>query len=147
MADLERHRAETRFCWAGGLAADSVFYYRIQSPVTMIEFDHHWGVVLDNPRPERFHIHTTVRTPNGNDFGIDLLRLHYLRSDHHGHAAAGAEGHRHAPAHDHDHPHDHPHDHQHDHQHDHDHPHDHDHARGHGHDGAMPAGGLAHRRG
>jgi hypothetical protein len=27
------------------------------------------------PNPE--HIHTVVRTPNGNDYGKDLLRLHY----------------------------------------------------------------------
>jgi hypothetical protein len=121
MADLERHRAETRFCWAGGIEQDSVFYYRIQSPVTMIEFDHHWGVVLDNPKPERFHIHTTVRTPNGNDFGIDLLRLHYRESGHHGGASvSGAE---------HGHHHDHAHAHHHDHSHDHSHSHDHDHER------------------
>lgn len=106
MEDLERHRAETRFCWAGGTEQRSVFYYRIQSPVTMIEFDHHWGVVLNNPKPERFHIHTTVRTPNGNDFGIDLLRLHRMGAKHDG----GAFDHGHSHDHDHDHHH---HDHHH----------------------------------
>jgi hypothetical protein len=30
----------------------------------------------------RHHIHTTVRTPNGNDYGKDLLRQHYLRHPH-----------------------------------------------------------------
>jgi hypothetical protein len=25
------------------------------------------GIFLDNPKPEPFHIHTIVRTPNGND--------------------------------------------------------------------------------
>jgi hypothetical protein len=31
-------------------------------------------------------VHTIVRTPNGNDYGIDLLRLHYENpGDHHHH--------------------------------------------------------------
>ncbi len=83
MNDVERHLAETYFCWAGGMGEESAFYYRIQSPVVMIEFDHHKGVVLNNPEPEKFHVHTIVRTPNGNDFGMDLLRLHYETAPHH----------------------------------------------------------------
>jgi hypothetical protein len=83
MADIERHMAETRFCWIGGFAEDSAFYYRIQSPVVMIEFDHHRGVFLTNDAPAKFHVHTIVRTPNGNDYGIDLLRLHYANAPHH----------------------------------------------------------------
>ena len=27
--------------------------------------------------PNREHIHSVVRTPNGNDYGKDLLREHY----------------------------------------------------------------------
>ncbi len=84
MAEVERHIGETRFCWIGGTGETSTFYYRIQSPVIFIEFDHHSGVFLTNPEPARFHIHTIVRTPNGNDYGIDLLRRHYAQSDHHG---------------------------------------------------------------
>jgi hypothetical protein len=83
MDDVERHLLKTHFCWAGGMGEDSPFYYRIQSPVVMIEFDQHKGVVLNNPRPEKFHIHTIVRTPNGNDYGMDLLRLHYQTAPHH----------------------------------------------------------------
>jgi hypothetical protein len=83
MSDVERHFAETHFCWAGGLGDESPFYYRIQSPVVMIEFDHQNGVVLNNPEPQKFHVHTIVHTPNGNDFGMDLLRLHYETSPHH----------------------------------------------------------------
>jgi hypothetical protein len=30
----------------------------------------------------RTHIHTVVRTPNGNDYGKDLLRQHYASFDH-----------------------------------------------------------------
>ena len=65
------------------MGEDNAFYYRIQSPVVMIEFDHHKGVVLNNPTPEKFHVHTIVRTPNGNDYGMDLLRLHYETAPHH----------------------------------------------------------------
>jgi Protein of unknown function (DUF3500) len=83
MAEIERHLAETRFCWIGGFDDASPFYYRVQSPVVLIEFDHHAGVFLTNPQPAKFHVHTIVRTPNGNDYGRDLLRLHYKRSPHH----------------------------------------------------------------
>lgn len=31
--------------------------------------------------PTQQHIHTVIRTPNGNDYGVDLLKLH-LESDH-----------------------------------------------------------------
>ncbi len=84
MAEIERHLDETHFCWIGGTSETSPFYYRIQSPVTFIEFDHHSGVFLNNPEPAKFHVHTLVRTPNGNDYGIDLLRLHYEKSHRHG---------------------------------------------------------------
>jgi hypothetical protein len=83
MAEIERCLAETHFCWIGGTAEDSTFYYRVQSPVVLIEFDHHGGVFLTNAEPAKFHVHTIVRTPNGNDYGLDLLRLHYERSGHH----------------------------------------------------------------
>jgi hypothetical protein len=64
------------------VADDSVFYYRIHSPVILIEFDHQRGVALDNDQPSRNHIHTVVRTPNGNDYGKDLLRQHHAQFDH-----------------------------------------------------------------
>ena len=75
MSDIERHIAQTHFCWARGIDEEGAFYYRIQSPVVMIEFDHHKGVLLNNETPQRFHIHTIVRTPNGNDYGMDLLAM------------------------------------------------------------------------
>ena len=74
MADIEKHLDNTHFCWIGGLGPDDPFYYRIQSPVTIIEFDHHAGVFLANPTAMRFHIHTLMRTPNGNDYGMALIR-------------------------------------------------------------------------
>ena len=41
-------------------------------------------MVLDTDGATRDHIHTVVRTPNGNDYGKDLLRQHYETADHHG---------------------------------------------------------------
>ena len=76
MHENHAHLANTWFCWIGGIDDNSPFYYRIQSPVLIIEFDHHAGVFLGNSTPEKFHIHTLVRTPNGNDYGMDLVRQH-----------------------------------------------------------------------
>jgi len=58
------------------------FYYRVHSPVILVEFDHQRGIALANDEPSRDHIHTVVRTPNGNDYGRDLLRQHHERFDH-----------------------------------------------------------------
>ncbi len=83
MNDVENHISDLHFCWIGGTEDNKPFYYRIQSPVLLIEFDHHSGVFLNNSEPAPFHVHTIVRTPNGNDYGMDLLRLHYEQSEHH----------------------------------------------------------------
>ena len=85
LAEVERHLDDTHFCWIGDFTETSPFYYRIQSPVIFVEFDHHAGVFLTNAEPAKFHVHTIVRTPNGNDYGIDLLRLHYRHAPHHRH--------------------------------------------------------------
>jgi Protein of unknown function (DUF3500) len=82
MAEIAAHLDETHLAWMGGTDDDSTFYYRIHSPVVLIEFDHLRGVALDNDEPARTHIHTVVRTPNGNDYGKDLLRQHYARVPH-----------------------------------------------------------------
>jgi hypothetical protein len=66
---------ETYFCWIGGYEDADAFYFRIQSPVVLVEFDHHSGVFLTNKEPERFHIHTLLRTPNGGDYGMALRPL------------------------------------------------------------------------
>jgi hypothetical protein len=83
MDEVVRHVAATHIVWVGGIDDDSVFYYRIHSPVVLIEFDHLNGIAFDNDEPSRNHIHTVMRTPNGNDYGKDLLRQHYAR--HHRH--------------------------------------------------------------
>jgi hypothetical protein len=80
--EIRQHLNETHFAWMGGTDEDSVFYYRVHSPVILIEFDHQNGIFLDNDKPSRNHIHTVVRTPNGNDYGKDLLRQHRERSNH-----------------------------------------------------------------
>jgi hypothetical protein len=93
-ADVKReevvaHLDETWFSWYGGFDDEAPFYYRVHSPVILIEFDHHPGVVFDNEVPSRHHVHTVVRTPNGGDYGADLLAQHYAQFDHH-------DGHHHA---------------------------------------------------
>jgi hypothetical protein len=82
MAEVTQHLRDTYFAWMGGVEEGSVFYYRVQSPVILIEFDHQRGIALGNEKPSRNHIHTVVRTPNGNDYGKDLLRLHHQQFDH-----------------------------------------------------------------
>lgn len=66
---------ETYWCWIGGFSDEDPFYFRIQSPVVIIEFDHHSGVFLTNGEPAKFHIHTLLRTPNGGDYGTALRSL------------------------------------------------------------------------
>ena len=86
MAEIEAHLDDTWFAWVGETTDDAVFYYRIQSPVVLIEFDHETPVGLRHmyPRgvPYKEHIHAVVRTPNGNDYGKDILRQHYLAHPH-----------------------------------------------------------------
>jgi len=93
MSEVERHLDRTYFAWIGGTQEDSVFYYRVHSPVILIEFDHQGRIAPIRDRtPTRDHIHSVVRTPNGNDYGKDLLRQHY-------------ETHSHEHPHEHSHPH------------------------------------------
>lgn len=82
MDEIKEHLGETYLAWMGGFESDSMFYYRIHSPVTLIEFDHQNGVALDYPNPTRNHIHSVMRTPNGNDYGADLLRQHREQFSH-----------------------------------------------------------------
>jgi hypothetical protein len=59
------------FAWAGGLNRGDPHYYRIQSPLFLIEYD--------NTQNGANHIHTVWRDLNG-DFGEDLLADHYKSS-------------------------------------------------------------------
>lgn len=92
MAEVQQYLDETWFSWRGNSLDDGPFYYRVQSPVVLIEFEHQSGIVFDNKAPTSHHIHTVVRTPNGGDYGVDLLRQHHDRYDHsHGHHEAREE--------------------------------------------------------
>ena len=84
MEEIKTHLDNTWFAWVGDTSEDAVFYYRIYSPVILIEFDHQRVVGVpnaDDGKPSKNHIHTLVRTPNGNDYGKDLLRQH--KEKHH----------------------------------------------------------------
>lgn len=59
---------QLRFAWAGVLEPGQGHYYRIQGPTLLIEYD--------NTQNGANHIHSVWRDLE-NDFGVDLLRLHY----------------------------------------------------------------------
>lgn len=85
MRDVAARLDETHFAWIGGTRDDSVFYYRIHSPVILVEFDHQRPAGLRHLMPNepiQQHVHALVRTPNGNDYGKDLLRQHYQAHAH-----------------------------------------------------------------
>jgi hypothetical protein len=91
MDEVATHLDDTWLAWIGETELASVFYYRIHSPVILIEFDHQAPGPLGQDsdfyggsmEPSRFHIHAIMRTPNGNDYGKDLLAEHYASSPHH----------------------------------------------------------------
>jgi hypothetical protein len=64
---------ELHFAWAGGTTIGEPHYFRIQGPVTLIEFD--------NAEDNANHVHSVWRDPS-NDFGADLLIQHHLEHDH-----------------------------------------------------------------
>ena len=86
MDEVRTHLENTWFAWVGDVNDDSVFYYRIHSPVILIEFDHQVPVgtemLHENGVPTRDHIHVVIRTPNGNDYGKDLLQQHLATHKH-----------------------------------------------------------------
>jgi Protein of unknown function (DUF3500) len=87
MGEVDKYLPTTSFSWIGRTDPSAVFYYCIQSPVILIEFDHQTPANLRqlaaNPNlPNHEHIHVVVRTPNGNDYGKDLLRQHYAQHPH-----------------------------------------------------------------
>jgi uncharacterized protein DUF3500 len=86
LEEVRAHLDRTYLAWIGDTKPGSVFYYRIHSPVILIEFDHQRPVglrhLMDPAVPNVAHVHTVVRTPNGNDYGKVLLRLHYQQHPH-----------------------------------------------------------------
>lgn len=72
--DVLTHLDETYVSWYGATDGTEPFYMRIHSPVILTELDHHAGVWLSNRLPARFHVHSTLRHPNGNDYGTVYRR-------------------------------------------------------------------------
>src|SRR5215831_4875707 len=71
-ARIERAGLENvRFAWAGGLEPRQGHYYRVQGKSFVLEYD--------NTQNDANHIHTVWRDAE-RDFGVDLLREHYLAS-------------------------------------------------------------------
>jgi hypothetical protein len=64
------------FAWIGGEQRHTPHYYIINGPDFLIEYD---NVGFQN---DGNHIHAILREKN-NDFGSDILKDHYLHSDHH----------------------------------------------------------------
>ena len=79
---MARHLGQTYLAWIGTCDEGAPFYYRLHSPVLLVEYDNNPGIFLDNAEPEPFHVHTIVRSPNGGDYGKDVLRQHYARQHH-----------------------------------------------------------------
>jgi hypothetical protein len=63
---------EIYFAWAGGLESGQGHYYRIQTPKFLFEYD--------NTQNNFNHVHAVWRDFEG-DFGVDLLKKHYV--EHH----------------------------------------------------------------
>ncbi|KAF5227656.1 hypothetical protein FANTH_14709 [Fusarium anthophilum] len=70
---FRNHLHMTYFAWIGGHEDDDVYYFRIHSPVSLMEFDFHCGVYLTNDTPDKCHIHTINRIPNRGDYGRALV--------------------------------------------------------------------------
>ncbi|MFI1050659.1 DUF3500 domain-containing protein [Streptomyces griseoruber] len=83
MTEVEKHLDDTYFSWIGEMEDSSAFYYRVHGPVVLIEYDAQSPIAYEtqNRNPSQHHIHTIIRTPNGGDYGVDLLKLH-LENDH-----------------------------------------------------------------
>ncbi len=54
MEEVRRHLDDTYVTWAGGTADDSAFYVRVTQGGT----------------PTQKHVHSSIRTPNGNDYVV-----------------------------------------------------------------------------
>ncbi|MGW6487085.1 DUF3500 domain-containing protein [Streptomyces sp. NPDC055056] len=73
LAEYDAHLGETWFSWYGATDGSQPFYFRVHSSVLIAEFDDHAGVWLSNKLPARFHVHTVLRHPNGNDYAKALI--------------------------------------------------------------------------
>ena len=83
--DIDAGFDDTYFVWIGGTAENDAIYYRVFNPAVWIEYN---DEALRSNKPD--HIHTIIRSPNGNDYGIFALNSgpktlleHYVLADHH----------------------------------------------------------------
>ena len=67
---------KVHFAWVGSSERNRPHYYIINGPDFLIEYD---NVGFQN---DGNHIHAILRE-KGNDFGEDILKAHYLNSEHH----------------------------------------------------------------
>ena len=61
------------FAWAGFIQPQKPHYYRVQGPTFIFEYD--------NSQSDANHVHTIWRDTE-NDFGANLLKLHYAKVPH-----------------------------------------------------------------
>lgn len=71
LAQYRKNQANLFFAWSGGIEKGEPHYYRVQTPVFLIEYD--------DTQNNANHIHSVWRDFNG-DFGGDLLAQHYQAS-------------------------------------------------------------------
>lgn len=71
MEQYKKSQGSLFFAWAGGVEKGQPYYYRVQTPVFLIE--------LDDTQNDANHIHSVWRDFDG-DFGLDLLAQHYQAS-------------------------------------------------------------------
>ena len=76
MAEVEAHLDDTYFAAPGASGESGPSYYRVFSPVILIEFER------QEAGREPAHIHSILRTPNGNDYGKALLAQHLAGHPH-----------------------------------------------------------------
>jgi hypothetical protein len=89
-AQVTRSGQSIHFAWAGVEQRGGPHYYRIQTPVFLIEYD--------NTQNGSNHIHSVWRDLQG-DWGKDLLKSHYEHGHHSKeHAHRHSHGHRHTHA-------------------------------------------------
>ncbi|MDH5198637.1 MAG: DUF3500 domain-containing protein, partial [Gemmatimonadota bacterium] len=62
LEDVRAHLDDTYFAWIGDIGPAAVFYYRVHSPILLIEFDHQGPIALPGDRtvPTRAHVHSVV---------------------------------------------------------------------------------------
>ncbi|WP_149277535.1 DUF3500 domain-containing protein [Pareuzebyella sediminis] len=65
---------ELSFSWAGSLEKGEGHYYNIQGPTVLIEYD--------NTQNNNNHVHAVIRDFE-NDFGEDILKMHYEKDHTH----------------------------------------------------------------